>query len=223
MDIDLKEEQEATHARPPRQYGAIARSLFRGMDFYYGKDLSLGKMRLLEILARIPYQAWEIRQYRKLNRRFSDPGAVNKAEDIIEWSREAQDNEFWHLQVINEKIHQDGVRLNLIKDKLLPAIAVFKYNLFSRILAFISMHNALLLNADFEDHAEHEYMRYVHEHPELDDQPVGENPVIARYGMFTTWGDVFRRIGLDERDHMNNSLVRCGRKSEVAPYAGWQD
>jgi ubiquinol oxidase len=216
--IDLKMEQEATLARPPRPYGFIARLLFRGMDVFYGKEMTLGKMRMLEVLARIPYQAWEIRQYHKLNRKFSDPAYVERSEDLIRWGREAQDSEFWHLEVINEKMKRDGVRPKWFKDRIAPPVAALKYNVFSRIFAFLSLRAALKLNADLEDHAEHEYMKYVREHPELDEQPV-EEEVVKEYGDFRTWGDVFRRLGLDERDHMNNSLMRCGRESEVVPYA----
>lgn len=216
-DIDLKREQLATLARPPRPYGVVSRVLFLGMDAFYGKKLSLGKMRLLEILARIPYQVWEIRQYHKLNRLFSDPSMVEKAGDIIRWAREAQDNEFRHLQAVNEKIRQDNVKLNWFKDRFVPPVAVFQYSLFCRILAFLSIESAFRLNAEFEDHAEHEYMTFVKEYPELDNQPVKDD-IAADYGNFKTWGDVMRRIGLDERDHMNESLRRCGRESEVVRY-----
>lgn len=220
-EIDLRKEQEATLARPTRTYGALARMLFRAMDVFYGKELSWGKMRLLEILARIPYQAWEIRQYHRLNRRFSDPQAVRESEDVIRWGREAQDNEFWHLRAVSEKMRQDNVKLTWFKDRFAPSVAAFQYNLFSRALAFLSIKSAFKLNADFEDHAEHEYMRFVKEHPELDEQPV-DTTVVSDYGGFRTWGDVLRRMGLDEREHMNNSLMRCGRESEIVPSASGQ-
>lgn len=218
MNIDFRKEQEATLSRPPRKYGTLARALFWGMDMFYGRELSLGKIRLLEILARIPYQAWEIHQYHRLHHRFPDPHAVDAAEDIIEWGRDSQDNEFWHLRVVDEKMRQDRIKLHWFKDRIAPPIAAFKYNLFSRLLAFISIKTAFLLNADFEDHAEHEYMTFVKDHPELDSQHV-DIPVVTNYGKFETWGDVFRRIALDERDHMNNSLIRAGRKAEVVSYA----
>lgn len=217
--IDLKKEQEATLARPPRAYGVLARMLFWGMNTFYGRELTLGKVRLLELLARIPYQAWEIRKYRQLNHVFDRPEAVRRAEDIIQWGREAQDNEFWHLQVITEKIRQDGVKLRWFKDRCIPPLAAFKYVIFCRLLAFFNLRAAFMLNADFEDHAEHEYMRFVKDHPELDRQEV-KTEVVTKYGDFGTWGAVFRRIALDERDHMNNSLIRAGRGSEVVPGAG---
>src|SRR5216683_2543664 len=55
------------------------------------------------------------------------------------------------------------------------------------------------LNADFEDHAEHEYMLYVAEHPELEAQP---DP-----GTYGSLADLFRQIGHDERVHKQDSLV----------------
>lgn len=212
---DLAREQAATLARPPRKYGWPARMLFAGMDLLYGREMSLKKMRILEILARIPYQAWEIHHYRRLNRAYADAGAVARAEAVIRWGREAQDNEFWHLQVVLEKIRRDQVRISWLQAVLMPYVAALKYNLVSRLLAFFSIRTAFELNADFEDHAEHEYMRFVQDHPELEQQPVTEG--IA--GEFKTWADVFRRIGLDEREHMNNSLVHAGRPGETVPYA----
>ncbi len=219
--MDLRKEQEATLVRIPRRYGIVIKMFFLGMDLFYGKKLSWGKIRLLEILARIPYQVWEIKQYHKLNHKFSDLSTVEKAENIIKWARKAQDNEFLHLKVANEKIRQDNIKLNWFKDKVSPLIAAFMYNLFSRALAFFNIEAAFKLNADFEDHAEHEYMRFVKEHPELDIQPVGAE-VVSNYGRFKTWGDAIRQIGLDERDHMNESLIHCGRESEVVSYASTQ-
>ena len=215
--IDFIKEQEAVLARPPRNYGLFARMLFWGMDTFYGKELTLGKVRLLELLARIPYQAWEIRQYREMNHAFENADAVKQADDLIRWGREAQDNEFWHLQVITEKIRETGTKLTWFKDVLIPKVATFKYILFCRALAFFDIQAAFMLNADFEDHAEHEYMHFVKTHPELDQQPVTAE-VVTKYGNFKTWADVFRRIALDERDHMNNSLIHAGRASEVVGY-----
>jgi len=190
MVIDLKKEQAATLSRRPMAYSRFTRLLFWGMDVFYGTKLTFGKMRLLEILARIPYQAWEIKQYHRMNSQFSDPAAVESAEDIIRWGRDAQDNEFWHLKVINNRIE---------------------------FLALVCIETAFKLNAEFEDHAEHAYMGFVKNHPELDDQPFDtEKP--SAYKDLNNWGDVFRRMGLDERDHMNNSLLRCGRENEMAPY-----
>ena len=41
----------------------IGRALFVFMDIVYGKKPSLGKFRVLEVVARIPYQSWEAVHY----------------------------------------------------------------------------------------------------------------------------------------------------------------
>ena len=61
------------------------------------------------------------------------------------------------------------------------------------------------LNADFEDHAEHEYMEFVKENPRLETEPF-ESDFKNDYGNFENLGDLFRRIGVDERLHKEESL-----------------
>ena len=215
--IDLRKEQEATLARPHMKYTGMARALFKSMDILYGAETILPKVRLLEVLARIPYQAWETRQYARMSTRYHYPQEVKEATAIVHWGREAQDNEFWHLLVIEDKMRQDGVRESWFRESLLPRAACFKYVWFSRLLARVNIRRAFYLNAEFEDHAEHAYMEFVRKHPELEALKV-ESEEAQRMGPFASWADVFRRIALDERDHMNNSLRFCGLSDRVVPY-----
>ena len=84
-------------------------------------------------------------------------------------------------------------------------------------MARVAIRRAFLLNGELEDHAEHTYAQLVQDHPEWEDQPV-ESTVVQGYGSFRSWANVFRRIGLDERDHMNNSFVFAGRPEQVVEY-----
>jgi hypothetical protein len=220
MDIDLKAEQEATLARPHMTCGAITRMLFAGMDLLYGRETRLTKVRLLEILARIPYQAWETSRYGLLSRTYADDAEVNRATEIIEWGRHAQDNEFWHLRVIERRMARDGIREGWVRRRAVARIACFKYALFSRMLARFRLRRAFLMNAEFEDHAEHVYMQFVKDHPEWEREAVNDPVVDAVGGPYANWADVFRRIALDERDHMNDSLRHCGLADRVVPYLG---
>ena len=86
-------------------------------------------------------------------------------------------------------------------------------------MARAAIDRAFLLNAEFEDHAEHTYAELVDEHPEWEEQPV-DQPVVQQYGAFGSWADVFRRIGLDERDHMNGSFRFAGRPEHIVKYDG---
>ena len=63
------------------------------------------------------------------------------------------------------------------------------------------------LNADFEDHAEHEYAKFVEENPWLGEQAY-DGLFADDYGRFVTLSDLFRQIGHDERVHKLESLER---------------
>jgi ubiquinol oxidase len=102
---------------------------------------------------------------------------------------------------------------------LVPLIMVGVYTALTRIMALVSIRRAFLFNAEFEDHAEHVYAQFVEEHPEWEQQPVTSEKV-KEYGDLPTWADVFRRIGLDERDHMNKSFAFCGMPECLVKYDG---
>ena len=217
--IDLKKEQKASLARPRYKYSLIARLFFFKMDILTGKKTTLAKAKLIETLASIPYRVWEIKQYGQMTRKCKNEQFVQKSKKIMTWGREAQDNEYWHLLVINEKMKEDNVKDPWYLCPIIPFLMVTAYILMSRILAFFSISRAFLFNAEFEDHAEHVYAKFVEDNPELDKQPVNSS-IAKEYGDFQTWGDVFRRIGLDERDHMNNSFIFCGKPESVVKYEG---
>ena len=59
---DLKKEQQATTNRPRYRYSLAAKVFFLSMDLITGKKITLPKVKLIEILASIPYRSWETRQ-----------------------------------------------------------------------------------------------------------------------------------------------------------------
>ncbi|MBA7576992.1 hypothetical protein ES708_18838 [subsurface metagenome] len=217
--IDLKKEQKASLTRQRYKYSLAAKFFFLMMDIITGKKVTLAKVKLIETLASIPYRAWEIRQYKRMTRKYQDISFVEKARKIMMWGREAQDNEYWHLLVVNEKMKEDNAKDPWYLVPIVPLLMVSTYVLISRTLAIFSISRAFLFNTEFEDHAEHVYAKFVEDHPEWDTQPVNSN-LVKEYGDFQTWGDVFRRIGLDERDHMNNSFIFCGKPEAVVKYEG---
>ena len=56
---ELVANQHAELGSTPRAYLLASRALFTVMDFVYGKERTLEKFRVLEVVARVPYQAWE--------------------------------------------------------------------------------------------------------------------------------------------------------------------
>ncbi|MBN2416694.1 hypothetical protein JXO52_12680 [bacterium] len=218
-NIDLRGEQEATLARPRYRYSPAARLFFFSMDAVTGKKVTLSKAKLIETLASIPYRSWEIRQYGRLTRWYKKRDLVERAKHIVEWGREAQDNEYWHLLVIDEKMKEDGIKDSWYLHWPVPQLMVGFYILLTRFTALVNIKRAFLFNAEFEDHAEHVYAAFVKDHPEWEEQPV-TSAAVKGYGEFATWADVFRRIGLDERDHMNASFTFCGKPEQVVKYSG---
>jgi hypothetical protein len=217
--IDLKKEHLASVERPRYKYSVAARVFFAGMDVAAGKATTYGKAKLLELLACIPYREWEARHYARLTRDYRNLGLVKRARQVVHYGREAQDNEYWHLLAIHEKMKEDGLRDPWYLTPPIPLLMVWSYVLIARTLSRFSMQRAFLFNAEFEDHAEHSYAQFVADHPELDNQPVN-NAIVNEYGALNTWGDVFRRICLDERNHRNASFAFCGKPEHVVEYEG---
>jgi ubiquinol oxidase len=219
MPADLKKEQTASSKRPPYRYSLAAKVFFWLMDLVTGNKITLPKVKLIEILASIPYRSWETRQYTRMTQRYQDRALVQESREIMMWAREAQDTEYWHLLVVNEKMKEDGV-----KDPwyLVPPVPLFMVGFYAAIMHVMAMTNirrAFLFNAEFEDHAEHVYAQFVEEHLEWEQQPVN-NEQMKEHGGLPTWADVFRRIGLDERDHMNMSFRFCDKPERVVEYDG---
>jgi demethoxyubiquinone hydroxylase (CLK1/Coq7/Cat5 family) len=217
--IDLKKEQIASANRPRYKYSIAARILFLAMDIVTGRKSTLSKAKLLETLACIPYREWEIRQYIRMTRRYRNQEFVNWADAILKWGRAAQDNEYMHLLVMNEKMKEDGIKDAWYLFPFIPYFMVLSYIPLSRMLALFSIRRAFLFMAEFEDHAEHVYAQFVSENPEWDEQPV-KNELVKTYADVDTWGDVFRRVGLDERDHRNNCFAACGKPEYIFKYEG---
>ena len=203
----LKEEQRQTLAGPRMRYGFLARLLFFSMDLLYGRKKGLSKFKVLEIIARVPYQAWENVAYVAMTHTHADPVFARRIFDRIKESRMQQDNEQWHLLIIGELIAKKGIDENLLLHGFIPQVIAFFYYHVSWILYVIRPQWSYLLNAYFEDHAEHEYMEYVAGNPDLEAQRF-ESIFAKDYGQFASLADLFRQIGYDERVHKLDSLAR---------------
>ncbi len=180
------------------------------MDLVYGKKRTFKKFKVLEVIARVPYQAWEHVAYIAITHTYEKPDFARRIFDVVQESRAQQDNEQWHLLILEELIHKRGTRENFFLYRLLPQLAAFAYYHLSWLLYVIKPALSYSLNADFEDHAEHEYMRFVAENPDLEERPF-ESSFTAEYGDFKSLADLFRQIGYDERIHKEESLARIAQ------------
>ncbi len=192
---------------PRRRYGLAARLLFLTLDAIFGKKRTLSKFKVLELVARVPYQAWEQAAYIAITHVHERTGMARRINDRVIESRGQQDNEQWHLLILDELIGKSGVTESRVKFFWIPqAIAVVYYQV-SWLLYVIRPKWSYQLNADFEDHAEHEYAHLVQEHPEWEHTPF-DSQFTADYGAYDSLADMFRQIGHDERVHKLESERR---------------
>jgi ubiquinol oxidase len=198
--------QAETLATPRRRYGLAARALFAMMDLVYGKTRTLSKFKVLELIARVPYQSWEQVAYIAVTHMHARVKLVHRIQDRVNEARAQQDNEQWHLLVLEELIADSEVDEGTIRYGIIPQIVAFAYYQLSLALYVVRPAWSYSLNADFEDHAEHEYMSYVVEHPELEKEPF-EPEIATGYGTFISQADLYRQIAHDERVHKEESLA----------------
>jgi ubiquinol oxidase len=201
----LRTEQHATLASPRRRPIGPAKILFASMDLVYGRARTLEKFRVLELVARVPYQAWENVAYVALTHTARRSGFARRVFDTVRINRWEQDNEQWHLLLI-EELTAESSSLGFVRRQLIPQVLAFTYYWLSWFLYIARPSLSYRLNADFEDHAEHEYALAVQEHPEWDTTPFA-SAFSADFGHYASLGDLFRQIGYDERLHKEQSIA----------------
>ena len=207
---ELLSAQRLSLTSPRRRYAITARLLFLLMDALYGRQRSLTKFKVLEIVARVPYQAWEQVAYIALTHRYNRLHFARRVFERVNESRSQQDNEQWHLLIIQELLDEGDEPDTLIRHRLIPQAIAFVYYQLSVVLFIVRPKWSYRLNADFEDHAEHEYARFVEENVWLGQRPY-DGVFADDYGRFATLADLFRQIGHDERVHKLESLQRMGQ------------
>lgn len=188
----LVDEQTASLCSTRRRYSLSARLLFAIMDVLYGEGRTLEKFRVLELVARVPYQAWENVAYVAVTHTASQPRFARRVFDRVRTSRFEQDNEQWHLLILEELTAGESGR-GFVRSRLVPQLLAFGYYQLSWFM--------------FEDHAEYEYALLVEEHPEWEQIPY-EGEFTEDFGVYDCLADVFRQVGYDERLHRIESELR---------------
>lgn len=208
LDQDvLRRAQEQTKRTPRRRYGVPARILFCLLDAVYGHPRTLPKFKVLELIARVPYQSWEQVAYIAITHSYERTDLAERIHDRVREARAQQDNEQWHLLILEERIARQGIRQGWLRFVVIPQGAAFVYYQLSWLLYVIRPAWSYRLNADFEDHAEREYMALVVEHPEWETEPFASD-LASPYDSLDTFADVLRQIGHDERLHKEESVAR---------------
>lgn len=196
----LRTEQQRTLDTPRRRYSIAARCLFLVMDLLYGRRRTMSKFRVLEIVARVPYQTWETVTYKQISKRHRHPLDIRQLWERVREFRAQQDNEQFHLLILDELVARSGKRENRLWYDVMPRLISFGYWHFAWALYAFKPSWSHRLNADFEDHAEHEYALAVCENPAWETTPYASQAA-PEYGQFASLADLFRQIGHDERMH----------------------
>ena len=204
---ELRRHQEMTLATPRRRYGPAARILFAALDLVYGRARTLSKFKVLEVVARVPYQAWEQVAFVAVTHRYSRPKFARRIFERAEESRHQQDNEMWHLLILEELVEEEGRRESFLRHRVFPQVLAFSYYHLSWLLYVLHPAWSYGMNADFEDHAQHEYALFVQENPDFELRPY-EGMFAEEYGRFDSVGDLLRQISHDELVHKDESLSR---------------
>lgn len=89
--------QGETLATPRRAYGLGARVLFALLDAIDGRGRTLSQFKVLERVARVPYQSWEQVAYFAITHTHRRPDFARRVFDQVTRSRGQEDNEQWHL------------------------------------------------------------------------------------------------------------------------------
>jgi hypothetical protein len=199
--------QSEVLSSPRRHYSVGAKVLFASLDAIYGKRRTLSKFKVLELVARVPYQSWEQVAYIAITHVSDRIGMAKRIHDRVVEARDQQDNEQWHLLILEELIASQGLKESWLLYTALPQIIAFVYYQISVLLYIIRPKWSYRLNADFEDHAEHEYMLLVKENPGWEDEPF-DSSLAPEYGHYESLADLFRQIAYDERMHKLESEAR---------------
>jgi ubiquinol oxidase len=199
----LKVEQAVTLTTPMRKAWLPARVLFASMDAVYGKPRTLDKFRVLEVVARVPYQAWENVAYVAMTHTAKRPGFARRVFDTVRINRWEQDNEQWHLLIL-EELTAESSSLGWFRRQAVPQILAFTYYWLSWVLYVVRPKWSYRLNADFENHAEHEYALAVQENPTWEITAFSSE-FADEFGHYATLAELFRQIGYDERLHKEQS------------------
>lgn len=186
---------------PDVRPGLVATLIIDLVDVLFGRDGSFPKFRALELIARVMYQAWESVAYREITSAYPDRSVTAALHERVESARREQDHEHRHLVMMEELCARRGERehpfLHILVPKLLAHALYGLAWLSHALFPAWSYH----LNAELEDRAEREYLRFVSMHPELEHEPSGFAPG-------QTLATMFREMAREEREHKIESLAR---------------
>lgn len=195
----------------PHTLGAIM--VFLG-NVVYGRRPSYGKFKAIEVIARIPYQSWEVASYMLLTFCYANEAKAIELSRTSRYSRAAQDNETMHVIVISQltKKHAED---SFLLHTLIPVVFSFAYFAASFGLYLINRRYSFQLNYLFECHAFEQYQLFVNQNEEaLRSEPI-TCEFLHLYGRYPkSEYEFFRSVMIDELIHRNESFTQAEVKNK---------
>ena len=154
------------YARPYNNYkpGIVPRILAWCLVFFgntvYGRKPNYGKFKAIEVIARLPYQSWEVATYTLLTAFYGNQKHAIRLAKTSAFSRMAQDNETMHVVVITAIAKKHG-KVGPFRHMLIPLAFAFFYFWSIYILYMLSHRASLELNYLFELHAYRQYDEFL--------------------------------------------------------------
>jgi len=174
--------------------------------FVYGKKPSYEKFKAIEVIARIPYQSWEVASYTLLTGLYSNEERAIELTKTSTFSREAQDNETMHVVVISQIVKRLKCE-GFFRHVFIPLVFALFYFWTIYILYMLSRRSALELNYLFENHAYEQYQLFLVENGErLRDTPVYSEFLVFYGRTARSEYELFESIRNDELIHRNRSI-----------------
>src|SRR5260370_19589689 len=106
-------------------------------DLAYGPERGIAKCAMLEFIARVPYQAWERVGYVALARYRRRSALARRVFERIVQTRAEQDNEQWHLLILQDLVARRGLKQSLLRHRMAPWLLAFFYYQVSWLLLVI--------------------------------------------------------------------------------------
>lgn len=191
----------------PRFVARALGALFVSMgDLVYGKRPTYEKFRAIEVIARIPYQSWEVASYTLLTYFYNDEQRAIELTKTSTFSRMAQDNETMHVVVIS-KIVRRLKSASFFRHTLIPLVFAFFYFWTIYILYMVSRRASLELNYLFECHAYEQYQEFLDTHEERLRVTPLQCDFLTYYGRHVLCEyEFFESVRNDELIHRNRSI-----------------
>ncbi len=177
----------------------------------YGHKPSYAKFKAIEVIARIPYQSWELGVYTILTALYSNERRAIDLAKLNAFSRIAQDNETMHVVVLSQIVQRLRCE-GFFRHTFIPFLFAFFYFWIVYILFLFSRRAALDLNYLFESHAYAQYSEFLqNEGDRLKQTPITSD-FLAFYGRnVRNEYEFFESIRNDELIHRNRSAHEANR------------